>query len=386
MKMCQAFQQEGYAPLLLAARHTRQVPDLPSLHHTYGITTPFPIEYLPIPWLRTTWAGYVSRHIFGLVAVLRARQRGARLIYTRDPRAGAWASKLGTPTIFESHVPERKGSVRFRLMVQGKGLRKIVVITHAVKDAYMQQFAGTLRPEQLIVEPDAVDLDQFATLPDVQTARLQMNLPLHSFVVGYTGNMFPGRGMELLLQLAQRIPEVLFLFVGGMDRDIQRYRSQAQAMGLENTRFVGFVPNVDLPGYLAACNALLMPYQRAVTLSSDGHGDTSIWMSPMKMFEYMAAGRLIISSDLPVLREILHEQNAVLCGPEDVDAWEQALRRAIQEPEWRERVGQQARREVALYTWRQRVRRIVAELPEPERKLLASCQQREEIDSSPGSP
>ena len=33
----------------------------------------------------------------------------------------------------------------------------------------------------------------------------------------------------------------------------------------------------------------------------------------MKMFEYMAAGRAIVSSDLPVIREVLNERNAVFC-------------------------------------------------------------------------
>ena len=61
-------------------------------------------------------------------------------------------------------------------------------------------------------------------------------------------------------------------------------------------------------------------------------------MSPGKIFEYMAARRLIVSSDLPVIAEVLNEGNAVLCGPEEIDAWERALSRASQDADWRERL------------------------------------------------
>ena len=101
-----------------------------------------------------------------------------------------------------------------------------------------------------------------------------------------------------------------------------------------------------------------MPYQRKVAIVGGG-GDASAYMSPMKMFEYMATGRLIISSDLPVLREILNGTNAVLCDPEDLDAWQRGIERAMKDRAWRERLGQQARRDVEQYTWRRRVRRVL---------------------------
>jgi glycosyltransferase involved in cell wall biosynthesis len=82
----------------------------------------------------------------------------------------------------------------------------------------------------------------------------------------------------------------------------------------------------------------------------------------MKMFEYMAAERLTISSDLPVIREVLNDSNAALCGPEDVDAWESALRRAQREPQWAASLARQARAEVEEYTWRKRVRHVLGTL------------------------
>ena len=77
---------------------------------------------------------------------------------------------------------------------------------------------------------------------------------------------------------------------------------------------------------MSSVDLLLMPYQNKVSIGVRGQ-DTSRWMSPMKMFEYMAAGQAIVASDLPVLREILvHKHNAILTKADDVIEWETAIK------------------------------------------------------------
>ena len=126
---------------------------------------------------------------------------------------------------------------------------------------------------------------------------------------------------------------------------------------LKNIRFVGFVPNAELPSYLAACDVLLMPYQRQVTIL--GRGNTADWCSPMKMFEYMATSRMLISSNLPVLNEVLNDgSNAILCEPDDVQQWVATIFRSQQDPQWRISLGNQALIDVKKYSWRERVRRV----------------------------
>ncbi len=117
--------------------------------------------------------------------------------------------------------------------------------------------------------------------------------------------------------MAECLPEVTFLLVGGDPEDVGRL--QAQAKGLKNVILTGFIPNVDLPLYQAACDVLLMPYQRQVAASSGG--DIARYLSPMKLFEYLACGRAILCSDLPVLHEVLNPENAVLLPPDDTQAW-----------------------------------------------------------------
>jgi glycosyltransferase involved in cell wall biosynthesis len=102
---------------------------------------------------------------------------------------------------------------------------------------------------------------------------------------------------------------------------------------------------------------LLMPYARTIAGSSGGN--SAEICSPMKMFDYLAAGRAILSSDLPVIHEVLNEQNAAFAPPEDLDGWSVALKRLLEDAPLRLKLGAQARRDAQAYTWQARARRAL---------------------------
>jgi len=167
--------------------------------------------------------------------------------------------------------------------------------------------------------------------------------------------------MALLLELARRLPEVQFLWVGGREADVQDWRSRLQAEGLANIHLTGFVHNSQLPLYQAAADVLLMPYERAISGSSGGN--SAAYASPMKMFEYMACRRPILSSDLPVIREVLSERNAVLLPPEAPAAWAESLSSLLNDTSQRNTLVNQAWLDVQPYTWLERARRALAGFP-----------------------
>jgi glycosyltransferase involved in cell wall biosynthesis len=103
-----------------------------------------------------------------------------------------------------------------------------------------------------------------------------------------------------------------------------------------------------------------MPYARRISVSSGG--DTARFASPMKVFEYFAAQRAVISSDLPVLREVLNESNALLVPPEDVHAWNNALQSLISDASLRKKLAKQAGEDAKKYSWRQRAENSLAGL------------------------
>lgn len=363
MKMAQALRQTGWQVQVI-------VPGLPpapvsrvELAQHYGLAeASFPVEWLPR-------RGILRGYDFGWQAVRRARANGAQIIYTRHFQSAAFASLSGLPTVLEIHDLPTGGAAAalVRLYLAGKGAARLVFISNILARDFQLKFMYPKIEQLAQVAPDGIDLERYCDLPEPAAARLALvdegklaDLPENSFTAGYTGHLYAGRGVELLLELAARLPQVHFLLVGGEAQDIQRVQAQAQAAGLANLHLTGFVPNAGLPRYQAACDTLLMPYQRQVSASSGG--DIARYLSPMKMFEYMASGRPILSSSLPVLREVLNENNAVLLEPDNVFAWEQALIDLMQNPDRGAALAAQARRDVQRYTWIERARLIFDEL------------------------
>jgi len=207
-----------------------------------------------------------------------------------------------------------------------------------------------------MIAPDGVDLERYTSLPDPDTTRRQVGLPA-ALTVLCTGHLYEGRGADLFLALARKFPLVSFVWVGGRLADVETWKGRAAAQALNNVLFTGFVPNERIPLYQAAADVLLMPYQSTVATSSGGN--TAAVCSPMKMFEYMAAGRAILTSDLPVLREVLDETTAVFCPADQVEAWEPVLTNLLADETKRQALGQRAHQAVERYSWIERARRVL---------------------------
>ena len=106
-------------------------------------------------------------------------------------------------------------------------------------------------------------------------------------------------------------------------------------------------------------DVLLAPYQEDTRVP--GGLNTARWMSPIKIFEYMASRKPILCSDLPVLREVLcHEENALLLPPREPQAWASALARLNSDAALAERLAETALRNFEeRHTWQERARKIL---------------------------
>ena len=317
------------------------------LSQLYGLSTRFSIEYISAP----------SRRLFFLTAVRRARAFNPSLLYVWPVQSAVLGLFHGFPVIMEVHdLPAgRIGPFWYRYFRDMRGRKRISVITKALLDALDEQFGAFLAPADVVLAPNGVELERFSNLPDPQTARRTLGLP-EAPTVACTGHLYAGRGVELFLKLAKRMDDVQFLWTGGKPEDVEKWREAAK--DLPNVNFAGFVPNQQLTLYQAAADVLLMPYGKTIAISS-GAGNSAKISSPMKMFEYLATGRAILSSDLPVFREVLNENNAVLCPPDDSAFWQGALRGLLDNPSRRAALGAQARKDAEHYTWIARAGRIL---------------------------
>ena len=104
----------------------------------------------------------------------------------------------------------------------------------------------------------------------------------------------------------------------------------------------------------------MMPYSRSIEASSGQ--DIAEVINPMKMFEYMASGRGIVSADLPSIREVLNEGNAVLVEPSNFGKWKVEIESLLADEPRRSELGQQARKDVSQLTWVKREERVLKEV------------------------
>lgn len=344
MKAAHALVENGHDVTLLVPGDKAYVWD--ELAGWYGLTTAFKIIWLPE---NLFW----RRYDFAFKALRQARRLNPDLIYTWMLQSAVLSLRHGFPTVLEMHdrVTGLLGPILFKLFLQSKRAKCLLTNTDALRRALEDDFQTTFSPRMCIIAPNGVELERYSNLPDPKKARSMLGLK-EAFTTGYSGHFYAGRGMQMLHALAKTFPQVNFLWVGGKDSDVESWKKRLLEEGVTNVNLTGFIENASLALYQAACEVLLMPYEQEIAVS--GGGNTADICSPMKMFEYMAAGRAIISSDLPVLHEVLNENNALFCPTGDLEAWQEALDLLMNDTAQRISLADRARMDVQIYSWRSR--------------------------------
>jgi glycosyltransferase involved in cell wall biosynthesis len=352
MKMCQAYARLGHEVSLLVPEQPEDYePDVADIFAFYGVEPNFRIlRYRP----RRPFKFWLSLTLpFKAVRATRADWYHSRLKWT------AWGLvALGRKaTLLEVHEVPPPGSWRERFLRSSSkhGLLKAVI---AITGALKGRLEPLVRPGTRIeIEPDGVDSACLQNQASKATAREALGLENSGGpLVVYSGHLYAGRGIEIVVELARRHPDHRFRVVGGREKDVVAWKSQTADLG--NLQFVGFVPPAKVFTWLRAADVLVMPYAHKV--SHAGTGETAAVCSPMKMFEYLGAGRPIIASDLPVLQEVLRPgKNCLVAAYDDVEAWSRALLRLQSDPALAERLSVSAHEDAASYTWEARAGRLV---------------------------
>ena len=174
--------------------------------------------------------------------------------------------------------------------------------------------------------------------------------------IGYFGHLYKGRGLNIIKKLSEYFPQYSFHIVGGNDEDVNYYRKTFK----DNRNIVlhGFVDPSVVHKYRNSCDILLAPYQKKVSVAGDKNFDSSKFMSPLKIFEYMSSRKAIICSDMPVIREVLNDKNSILVKPDDHFDWIKAIK-TLENGKKRKDIAENAYTDfLEKYTWSKRAERI----------------------------
>lgn len=312
----------------------------------YGMyCDPFPVTYL-------NSRPHLHRMDFTLSVLSEGKKTGADVYYTWTIQLAAAAALRGLESAYEIHDLPTGGGIRwFDMYTRTKTSKKIICITEALQNRLLAHFPH-LKKEDCLIMPNGFSPEDYQNLPTLSEAKRQLGFDPDRPAVSCSGHLYEGRGTDLFEQLAARFPEADFHWFGGTPEAVTQHRKKAEQKGLHNLTFHGFIPRNHLPLAQAACDVLLMPYDKHI--AGSGGGNSAEICSPMKMFEYMAEGRCILSSALPVIREVLDESCTVFCEPEDPNSWTDGLRRVLNDHELRERLGAEAKARSEKYTWQKR--------------------------------
>ena len=340
MKMAQAFSDNNIDITLIGRNGDEKLTKDLDVYSFYGVKKNFNI-------IKHSWLNKIGNLTYSFLSLIDVLLIKPSLVYGRYLIGVFLASLFGFDTIYEIHEPYHNQNIFkrfiFRRLITNKNFQGVVVISEVLKKMLLE--TEMIASSKIFVAHDGSDLFNLQNKVKLDTSKRN---------VGYVGHLYKGRGIDLLIQLSKQLPDINFHIIGGNEHDINYWKRMVCD---HNIIFHGYVAPSKVYKYRNACDVLLAPYQNEVTV--EGFNDTSQYMSPMKIFEYMSSNTAIISSDLPVLREVLNEKNALLVKCDDINAWIKALKK-LNEKKLSNKLAKRAYNDFQMnYLWKNRARNIL---------------------------
>jgi glycosyltransferase involved in cell wall biosynthesis len=209
--------------------------------------------------------------------------------------------------------------------------------------------------EKVFVSPNAVDVERFRPYPESRAqVRASLKVGDRPMVI-FVGNFYEWHDVGTLLdafaQVLASYPDIRLVLVGDGTQH-QAMTQRAADLGIGHAvQFTGYVSHAEIPRFMSAADIAVAPYPAM---------DHELWLSPLKLFEYMATDTAVVASAVGQPTEVVKDgSNGLLVAPGDVRALSAALEKLIVDTDLRVRLGQQAREDmVQRYSWAQYVSRL----------------------------
>ena len=361
LRMCQGFAANDEEVCYVCPRNGEKEPSWESLSEYYGLSSEFDIRTVPAPDTNHNFPLIPDTDDQSLLAwLLYAYASGVfdegDIIYTRTLQPARYFLQIrewlgGDDDIsfwFEQHQIERDIDGPILDKDFYKQMDGLVCISEKQKEAMVE--AHPIDREKIYVHHDGVDLRSYENWTKTG-AREDLGMELNEDIVMYTGHLYPEKDVETLVKAAKHFEEQCII-VGGYPDDISRIKSNITVP--DNVTFTGFVPPSEIPLYQTAADVLV---------ATVGANNDTDYFSPLKLFEYMAAGKPMVVSRKPEFEEILsHQESALMVKPESVSEMAEAINRCLDDANLGMQLGQRARERVDQYDWRVRAQNILTDI------------------------
>tara|TARA_B100001093_G_scaffold427446_1_gene421795 strand:+ start:672 stop:1871 length:1200 start_codon:yes stop_codon:yes gene_type:complete len=277
------------------------------------------------------------------------------LCYSRNFKLTKYNIENKIPTIMETHSPdpEKKRDLMDVLKFSNSEYFKgIVTIHQKLKDNFVRL---GVPEKKILIQEDAVDLEIFDQISDdAEKNRNNLHISIKKKIVMYCGSLKPGKGIHLILQTAKKLElnnDILFYIVGGSKIEIDFWKNYNDQK-YRNVVFTGFIHGSQIPQFLKSADILFMPYDKNEKNKVMDINTTS----PIKLFEYMASKKPILTSKIQVIEKILEDKLSAIILENN---YEKGIEELLSNKKLCQKISENAYAQSKNYTYKKRCEKIL---------------------------
>ena len=347
VKTCEALADTGVKLKLLAPNRKNFIKEDPfnfySIRDNFTIEKLFCIDFLSFPVFKK-FSFWLESLTFYLSVKKYISKNKFDVYYARDFLLAYFLSKINKNIFYEIHSLPSNPSIKYKKTL--KKVKGLVVISQGLKRDLIN---NGVEENKISVITDAVDIKNFQINRTKEQSRQKLHLHQPDKIILYTGHLYDWKGANLLAAAAKYLAEAEIYLVGGTKEDVAKFQKKYQ---FKNLHIVGWQNHRSMPDWLNAADILVLPNSAKSKISSD-------YTSPLKLFEYMAAKRPILAADLPSVREILDEKNALFFHPDSVVSLVDGIKTIFSDDNLQRFLAQNAHSKAGEFSWNKRAEKIL---------------------------
>jgi glycosyltransferase involved in cell wall biosynthesis len=337
LKMCDAFSQNNFKVKLLVI-NTNKI-SFKEIKKDHLLKSNFNIIgiYNSINILNPiTRAFFVTRILFLL-------KNKDEIVFSRSVLSSIFLSLFNISSILEIHQVNSGFTNLLFNFFRKKIIKntKFILINKHLNDIFL------FKKEQFIIADDGVDFKDFVSKHKIKYK--------NSCV--YTGSLFQGKGIDIILKLAKNLSHINFYVYGDLLTASKKVIKDC--FKFKNIKLLGHVKYSKIPNILKSHKVIIMPYSKKVF---GNHKYTNIgnYMSPLKLFDYLAAGRIILASESKSYNHILkNNKNAILCSSLNLNEWLEAFKNISKKKINFKKLKKNSIQTAKIFSWRNRIEKII---------------------------
>lgn len=360
MKMAQGFNQAGLEVEVVSLLSLPNIIDLlkiRNIHKHYGISKKIKIKLIPV-WNKDFFNKKTGAKNFNQKAVKYFLKKKPDFVYCRSYLSVIECIKNRIPCFIETHTTlySHHDLNKVFELAKSKYLIGLITINEILANEYNKR--GVPR-KKIIVEEDGVDLQLFNINDDKAHWRQKLNLPMGKNIVMYVGSLYKEKGIEQIIKIKKILNDdksIIFYLIGGTNNQILEWQKYCREIDAKNIFFLGFKSNTDLPKYYKASDILIMPYDTKINYGVMDINTTS----PLKLFEYLATKRPIVSTKIPIMEKIVvNNESAILVEPNIISDYAEAIKELINNSKLNIKISKKSSSLAQKYSWENRCQKII---------------------------